>query len=76
MQTTLTIDDVLAAAEELAAQDNKSVGEVLSELSRRALGPSAEPVVKRNGITLLPLRPNGHAVTNELVRKLQLEIGE
>jgi hypothetical protein len=38
MRTTLDIaDDVLAAAKELARQQGKSAGEVISTLARRAL---------------------------------------
>ena len=37
MRTTLTIDDdVLAAAKGLAARQNRTVGEVISALSRQA----------------------------------------
>jgi hypothetical protein len=41
MRTTLTIDDdILAAAKTLAAERNKSLGEVVSELARRGLRPA------------------------------------
>jgi len=41
MRTTLVIDDdVLAAAGELAAAEQKSVGAVLSALARKALLPA------------------------------------
>lgn len=41
MRTTLPIDDdVLAAAKGLAALQHKSVGEVISELTRQALRPN------------------------------------
>ena len=55
MRTTLAIDDdVLAAAKRLATKQNKSLGEVISALARRALqsrGPSKQRV--RNGVPLL-----------------------
>ncbi|PDT28044.1 CopG family transcriptional regulator, partial [Rhizobium sp. L9] len=38
MRTTLAIDDdVLIAAKAMAAQQHRSVGEVISELARRSL---------------------------------------
>ncbi|WP_225773683.1 hypothetical protein [Inquilinus sp. Marseille-Q2685] len=38
MRTTLTIDnDVLAAAKDLAAQQQKTVGKIISNLARKAL---------------------------------------
>lgn len=38
MRTTLTVDDdVLAAARELAEQQRRSIGAVISELSRKGL---------------------------------------
>jgi hypothetical protein len=41
MRTTLAIDDdVLVAAKAMAAQQRRSVGEVISELARRVLTPA------------------------------------
>ena len=38
MRTTLTVDDdVLAAARELAEQQHRSIGDVISDLSRKGL---------------------------------------
>jgi hypothetical protein len=75
MRTTLAIDDdVLAAARELAATEHKSVGEVISQLARRALRP-CEPARKtRNGVPLLPVNPDAPRVTSELVRRLLEEL--
>ena len=57
MRTTLTIDDdVLAAAKGLAARQHKSVGEVISALSRQALRPTAAKRKARNGVPLLAVR--------------------
>jgi predicted CopG family antitoxin len=54
MRTTLAIDDdVLSAAKEMAAMENKSVGEVISSLARRALAPEEYRVKTRNGVPLL-----------------------
>ncbi|MGB0062911.1 MAG: hypothetical protein WBP85_00570 [Terracidiphilus sp.] len=75
MRTTLAIDDdVLAAAKELAATERKSVGEVISALAREAMRPAAVCGTTRNGIPLLPVRPDAPRVTSELVRQLQEEL--
>ena len=75
MRTTLAIDDdVLAAARELAAMERKSVGEVISELARRALRPVQTGRKSRNGVPLLPLKPNAPRVTSELVARLREEL--
>ncbi len=74
MRTTLAIDDdVLAAARGIAAQQRRSVGEVISELARQALRPSTQPLRTRNGVVLLPRRPDAMPVTMELVRQLDDE---
>jgi hypothetical protein len=75
MRTTLAIDDdVLAAAKELAATQQKSVGEVISALVRRALRPAETSRKTRNGVPLLPIIPNAPRVTSELVRQLDEEL--
>jgi hypothetical protein len=62
MRTTLTIDDdVLAAAKGLAARQNKTIGEVISALSR-------------NGVPLLNVRPGAMPVTPEMVSELRDEL--
>jgi hypothetical protein len=75
MRTTLAIDDdVLAAAKGLAARQHKSIGEVISTLARQALRPTSAARATRNGIALLPLRPNGSPVTPGLVNQLRDEL--
>ena len=75
MRTTLAIDDdVLAAAREMADAEGKSIGEVISELARKAMRPTASKLATRNGIPLLPVRPGTPRVTSELVRQLQEEL--
>ena len=75
MRTTLTIDDdVLAAAKELAATEQKTVGEVISALARRALRPAETGRKKRNGVPLLPVNSKAPRVTSELVRQLREEL--
>ena len=86
MRTTLRLDDdVLAAARTLARQRRISLGAVISALARQGLlvPPSAsstsedgdrEPSV-RNGLTLLPWKPDGAPVDLELVNRLRDEPG-
>ena len=75
MRTTLTIDDdVLAAAKGLAARQNKTVGEVISALSRQALRPKSAVAKVRNGVPLLAVRAGSMPVTPELVNQLRDEL--
>lgn len=77
MRTTLDIDDdVLNAAKERARRENKSAGEVISELARAALtGVGAPEIVaadaSRHGFR--PFGPRGGIVTNDLIDKLRGE---
>jgi len=75
MRTTLVIDDdVLSAAKEMAAMENKSIGEVISALARHALSPAESRVKTRNGIPLLPVRKGAPRVTSEKVQQLREEL--
>ena len=52
MRTTLDLDDdVLQIAKQLAGQQGKTTGEMISELARRALEPKTAPKM-RNGVPL------------------------
>ena len=74
MRTTLAIDDdVLAAAKLLATHQRKTLGEVVSALARQSLRPPAPTALTRNGVTLLPLRPDARLVTPELINQLRDE---
>ncbi len=72
MRTTLAIDDdVLHVAREMAKSRGASVGQILSELARRALEPKRAPAL-RNGVPLMPRRPKGSPrPTLELVNRLR-----
>ena len=73
LRTTLAIDDdVLAAAKAIAHQSNKTIGEVVSELARKALLPPLERR-ERNGVPLLPVRSPGVIVTLAMVNALRDE---
>ncbi|MHB1737169.1 MAG: CopG family transcriptional regulator [Acidithiobacillus sp.] len=76
MRTTLAIDDdVLMAAKCLAGQQHKPVGVVVSALLRQALQPQATSGGRsRNGIPLLPVRPDALPATLELVNQLRDEL--
>lgn len=75
MRTTLAIDDdVLSAAKEIAAVENKSIGEVISSLARRALAPAESRLKTRNGVPLLKVSKGGPRVTSALVHRLREEL--
>jgi len=75
MRTTLTIDDdVLAVAKAMAQRQHKSVGEVISALSRQTLQPPKAHHEFRNGVPLLRVKPGSGAVTPELVNQLRDEL--
>jgi hypothetical protein len=67
-------DDVLQAAKERAQREKKTIGEVISELARRALiarhGASSvqEPMAVYG---LRPFAPRGGIITNELIDELR-----
>jgi hypothetical protein len=74
MRTTLAIDDdVLLAVKERARRENRTVGQVLSDLARRALTgrlpASGEQPQAFFGFSPLPHR--GDAVSNALVERLR-----
>ena len=71
MRTTLAIDDdVLFAAKAMARQQGRSLGEVVSELARKALERPA-PKGARNGLPLLGKAKGGAPVTLDLVNALR-----
>lgn len=77
MRTTRDLDeDVLLAAEELAAHEGKTAGQVLSELASRALNRHAEVGELRNGVPLLPSLPLARPVTLGLVNRLREGSGQ
>ncbi|MBU2830757.1 CopG family transcriptional regulator [Acidithiobacillus ferriphilus] len=76
MRTTLAIDDdVLAAAKGLADLQHKPVGAVVSALLRQALqSQNTSGGHSRNGIPLLPVRPDALPATLEIVNQLRDEL--
>jgi hypothetical protein len=77
MRTTLDIaDDVLQAAKERARRENKTAGEVISELARAALtaptqAPAPRAAEPRAHYGLRPFPKRGGIVTNELIDRLR-----
>ena len=75
MRTTLAIDDdVLVAAKAMARQQDRSVGEVISDLARRALRRPPPAGGERNGIPLLSPHSDGPPVTLDIVNALRDEL--
>jgi hypothetical protein len=73
MRTTLAIDDdVLQAAKALAQQQQRPLGEIISELARRSLQRPLSQA-SRNGIPLLALKPGTRRVTLDMVNRLRDE---
>jgi hypothetical protein len=73
MRTTLAIDDdILTAAKALAAQQGRSIGEVISDLARRSLTRTS-PNAERNGILLLAPKADSPLVTLQTVNALRDE---
>ena len=75
MRTTLSIDDdVLEAVKERARREDRTAGEVLSDLERAALTAKVSGRhTSRNGFAVLASR--GRPVTNSLVERLRDEDG-
>jgi hypothetical protein len=82
MRTTLDIaDDVLFAAKEIAQREKKSIGQVMSDLARKAFAvgsyqpqvlqtvPHVSERLTQYGIQPLPSR--GVVVSNELIERLR-----
>ena len=71
MRTTLQLDeDVLAAARALAERQGRTLGEVVSELARKGLAPAAASKT-RNGIRLMPVRPDARPTSLEDINQLR-----
>jgi hypothetical protein len=74
MRTTLDLDeDVLLVTKELAQQQGRSIGKVLSDLVRQALTYRVATQV-RNDLPLFPRRADAKVVTLELINQLRDEV--
>jgi len=75
MTRNIDIDnDVLVAAEGLAAELSEPLGKVISDLARKALAHGVPPLKHRRGVPILPKRP-GVVVSNDLINRLRDEEG-
>jgi hypothetical protein len=73
MGTHVLIDeDVLRAAERLAREQHRPVGEIISELARRSL-PARDLIAAGNGLPTLPISCPQAVVTIEHVNRLRDE---
>lgn len=66
-------DDLLLTIKQIAQQQGTTAGSVVSSLLRESLQPKSFKVEYRDGVPLLPRRPNGPIVTSELVNRLRDE---
>lgn len=75
MKTTLEIaNDVLHAAKERARSENKTIGEVITELARSALTAPPPALAARTTRAVhgfYPFPKRGGIVTNDLINKLR-----
>jgi phospholipid N-methyltransferase len=68
VRTTLNIDDdVVAAARELASEEHRSLGAVVSELARRGLTPAQVEVA--GGLPVIRVPAGTPPITPEMVRR-------
>jgi hypothetical protein len=73
MRTTLEIDDDLVkVARQLAQQRRTTMGQVISQLIRKAMDPKSAPRV-RNGVLLFDRKPGARKPTVALVNRLRDE---
>ena len=74
MRTTLQLDDdVLSAARAIAEQQDRTLGDVVSDLARKGLAPPAAPQY-RNGIRLMPVRSDARPSSLEDINQLRDEL--
>jgi hypothetical protein len=68
MRTTLDLDDdIVAAARELAAQQHRSLGRVVSELARRGLTPGQ--IEAEGDLPVIRVPAGTPPITPEMVRR-------
>jgi hypothetical protein len=71
MRTTVNLDDdVLRAVKELAALSGRTLGQMLSDLTRAALETTRGEGEQRNGVPLLPSTGDSRLVTSEDVDRI------
>lgn len=77
MRTTLDIDDdVLLATKELARREKRTAGEIISDLTRRALSAPETGIKRKMGAAgFRPFASRGVVVTNARINQLRNESG-
>lgn len=78
MRTTLNIDtELLLAAKKLAERENKTAGQVISELLRQALSARTNGTKTTETLNsgFQPVPSRGGVVTNEHINRLREELG-
>ena len=71
MRTTLDIDDDLVnVAKDLARQRHITMGQIVSELIRKAIAPASHAIT-RNGVPLFTPKPGARKPNLELVNRLR-----
>ena len=71
MRTTLEIDDDLVqVARQLAQQRQTTMGQVISQLVRKAMEPKSAPRM-RNGVLLFDVKPGARKPSMALVNRLR-----
>jgi hypothetical protein len=71
VRTTLDIDDDLVqVARDLARQRRSTMGQIVSELIRKAITPGGQPTT-RNGVPLFTPKPGAKKPNLELVNRLR-----
>ena len=72
MRTTLTVaDDVLVAVKERARRENRTAGDVLSDLARQSLTAPAPTDDPETFLGFRPFARRGPTVSNDLVDQLR-----
>lgn len=70
MRTTLRLDDdVYRAAKSLATAEGRSVGDVISELVRKALGPPPRRRRRPGAFPTFPVSRTAAPLTPEMVKR-------
>jgi hypothetical protein len=73
VRTTLEIDDDLVqVARQLAQQRKTTIGQVISQLVRKAMEPKSAPRM-RNGVLLFDVKPGARKPSMALVNRLRDE---
>jgi hypothetical protein len=74
MRTTVTLDDdVFQAAQALARASGKRLGEVLSDLVRRALKSENRRVVRKGSLPVFPIAPEAEIIPASRAAELLAE---